>query len=408
MNDIKVHVVKYPDRDNLVMRYVDQLTGKPIGRSTGTTKRKEAEKLAAKWEAELQEGRYQKQSKMSWQEFCDKFEADGTGNLKPNTVDAYFTTLNTFGRLCRPKSVKDLTTAKVTTFARKLRKVRTVTVGTRKKRQKTIKLSAARVGCHLRQLKAIVRWAYRQGIIPAIPTFEMPKKKSGAKRMKGRPITGEEFERMLAAAPRVVGDTAAESWKLLLRGLWWSGLRLGEAIALRWDAHPDGVRVILDGQESVLAFDADAQKSGKVELSPLAPEAVELLEPLQEQAGYVFAPQCRDGSAMARDIHKVSKIISRIGKAAGVVVDHVKGKCASAHDLRRAFGYRWSRRVETLELANLMRHASIETTRTYYLGQNAKASSRRLWEVSGNNLGNNEVSEAPEATAKRDVSSYNT
>ena len=178
-------------------------------------------------------------------------------------------------------------------------------------------------------------------------------------------------------------------------------LATGEAIALRWDAHPDGVRVILDGQESVLAFDADAQKSGKVELSPLAPEAVELLEPLQEQAGYVFAPQCRDGSAMARDIHKLNKVISLIGrKAAGVVVDHVKGKCVSAHDLRRAFGYRWSRRVETLELADLMRHASIETTRTYYLGQNAKASSRRLWEVSGNN----EVSAAPDATAKQNAS----
>jgi hypothetical protein len=26
-NEIKVHVVKYPDRDNLVMRYVDPYTG---------------------------------------------------------------------------------------------------------------------------------------------------------------------------------------------------------------------------------------------------------------------------------------------------------------------------------------------------------------------------------------------
>ena len=102
-----------------------------------------------------------------------------------------------------------------------------MTVGTRKKRQKTIKLSAARVVCHLRQLKAIIRWTYRQGIITAIPSFEMPKKRRRAKRMNGRFIIGEEFERMLAATPRVVGDMSAESWKLLLRGLWWSGLRLG-------------------------------------------------------------------------------------------------------------------------------------------------------------------------------------
>ena len=105
------------------MRYVDPETGRPVTRSTRTTKRKEAEKRSAKWEGELQEGRYQKQSKMSWEEFCDKFESDGTGDLKPKTVDAYFSTLNKFERLCRPKSVKDLTTASVTTFTRELRKV---------------------------------------------------------------------------------------------------------------------------------------------------------------------------------------------------------------------------------------------------------------------------------------------
>ncbi len=59
MNDtIKVHVVKYPDRDNLVMRYLDPLTNKHVTRSSGTTKQGEAEKAAGKWEAELREGRY--------------------------------------------------------------------------------------------------------------------------------------------------------------------------------------------------------------------------------------------------------------------------------------------------------------------------------------------------------------
>ena len=32
--EIKVHVVKYPDRDNLVMRYVDPFTGRQVQRST--------------------------------------------------------------------------------------------------------------------------------------------------------------------------------------------------------------------------------------------------------------------------------------------------------------------------------------------------------------------------------------
>ena len=45
---IKVHVVKYPDRDNLVMRYLDPFTGRQVQRTTGTTSAKEAIKVAAK------------------------------------------------------------------------------------------------------------------------------------------------------------------------------------------------------------------------------------------------------------------------------------------------------------------------------------------------------------------------
>ena len=38
-------------------------------------------------------------------------------------------------------------------------------------------------------------------------------------------------------------------------------------------------------------------------------------------------------------------------------------KYASAHDLRRSFGFRWADRVDTFKLQELMRHSNIETTR---------------------------------------------
>ena len=47
-DEIKVHVVKYPDRANLVMRYVDPFTGRQVQRSTKTAKRNEAEKAAGR------------------------------------------------------------------------------------------------------------------------------------------------------------------------------------------------------------------------------------------------------------------------------------------------------------------------------------------------------------------------
>lgn len=61
-----------------------------------------------------------------------------------------------------------------------------------------------------------------------------------------------------------------------------------------------------------------------------------------------------------------SKVISEIGKAAGVVVDKDKGKFASAHDLRRSFGAKRAKLIMPAVLMQLMRHESIETSTRYY------------------------------------------
>jgi integrase len=239
-------------------------------------------------------------------------------------------------------------------------------------------ISEASVARHLRHLKAVARWANRQGLSPSVPTFDMPKR-AKVNKMKGRPITGEEFDRMLASAAGIMGDAAAESWMLLLRGLWTSGLRLGEAMALRWDHQPEGVSVQLDGKHSVLAFDGEAQKSGRTQLVPLAPEAVQLLEPLRKSRGFVFTPLTKRGLPMARDAQKAGKIIGEIGEAAKVVTDAAAGRTATAHDLRRAFGARWSKRVMPAVLKEIMRHADIQTTMTYYVAQNARVTASELW-----------------------------
>ncbi|TWT48382.1 site-specific tyrosine recombinase XerC [Botrimarina hoheduenensis] len=390
-------MVKYRDRANLVLRFRCPLTGKQETRSAGTNQRKQAEKLAAQWEADLRAGRYQRDARMSWQDFREFWEESRLPTLKRSSIGNYAAVFNSFEELCRPKRLADLTTARVTAFTAELRRERQKTVKgpDGKEEASSFRLSEATVAQHLRHLKAVARWAHRQGLLPTVPQFEMPKRAAVAK-MKGRPITGEEFERMLDATEGVVGAIAAESWKLLLRGLWWSGLRLGEALALRWDQQPGAVWVMLDGRKSVLAFDAGAQKSGKVELVPLAPEAVELLAPIRRERGYVFAPlKLRGNGAMARDVLKIGKIISSIGAAAGVLVDPATGKTASAHDLRRAFGARWARRVMPNDLRTLMRHASIETTMTYYVGQNAQATAAALWEAVGNIPGNTAPRKTP-------------
>ena len=71
-------------------------------------------------------------------------------------------------------------------------------------------------------------------LIVRVPDFQMPKAGKHQRMMKGRPVTPKEFQRMLDVTEQVVGAESAESWRFLLEGLWWSGLRLGEAMNLTW------------------------------------------------------------------------------------------------------------------------------------------------------------------------------
>ena len=73
----------------------------------------------------------------------------------------------------------------------------------------------------------------------------------GAKVMRGRPITLEEFERMLEQVAAVVGEVASPRWTFYLRCLWTSGLRLAESLELYWDRE-DKLHPVLSGRFPML------------------------------------------------------------------------------------------------------------------------------------------------------------
>ena len=216
--------------------------------------------------------------------------------------------------------------------------------------------------------------------------IEMPKARN---RMKGRPITGEEFERMLAKVADVrPSDTAA--WERLLTGLWWSGLQIGEAVALDWVKGP--FRIDLDGKHPAFRIDGEGQKSGRAEICPITPDFAEwiLQTPESERQGRVF--DLRTGKQEA------GRTVSAIGEKAGVLVDPESGKTASAHDLRRSFGSRWARRVMPAVLQRLMRHASIQTTMGFYVDLDADEVAAELWadHRPAGNIGNTSGNIGPE------------
>ncbi len=354
--EIKVHVVKYPDRENLVMRYKDPYSGKQVQRSTGTKVRRDAEKAAGKWEAELREGRYKKQCFMLWEEFIETYREEKLDSLADSTTDSAYAAFNHVTRTINPQRLAEITSGKLAAFQTLLRREG---------------MKDTTIASYLRALKAAFNWAVRRGYLRTMPTIEMPQRAKGVKQvMRGRPITGEELDRMIAKVPDKRKREPAK-WQRLLRGLNLSGLRLGEALALSWD---DGspISVCIAGKYPALRIRAEAEKAHQDRLLPIAPEFAEFLLTTKpnDRVGLVFDICSTPGSPLSTK--RASRYISAIGKAAKVVVDKAADRYATAHDLRRSFGSRWAKRVMPAVLKELMRHSSIATTMSYYVSQSAE------------------------------------
>jgi integrase len=245
-------------------------------------------------------------------------------------------------------------------------------------------IAESTISTNLGHLRAALGYAFEWGYLAKLPELPRQQRAKASKMMKGRPITGEEFDRMLAATTPVVGPDAAPSWERLLRGLWLSGLRLTESLTMSWDEVPGVIVIDLSGRRPMFRVPAEAEKGNRDRLLPVAPEFAEFLlaTPEADRTGSVFKLEYRrKGRGKAIGMEWVSAVVSRIGKRANVVVNTETGKTASAHDLRRAFGQRWAARVMPAILQQLMRHADITTTLKYYVGSDAQATADVLWEA---------------------------
>jgi integrase len=374
---IKVSVFKYPDRTNLVLGYDDPITDKRVTKSAKTSDEQQANRAAAVWEDELRSGRFHAASKVTWEEFTTRYKAEKVSTMARSSQRNVDVSLGYVKKTIAPDRLAKLTPAVMSQFQAKLRQ----------QGMKDTTLTA-----HLKTIKAALRWAERIGMISKAPRIDMPKVAKGQTMMKGRPITGEEFDRFFAAVPGDRPDDAP-AWQTLLTGLWLSGLRLGESLELSWDDDAPFF-VDLSGKRPVFRILAAAQKARRDELLPMTPDFAEWLLstfPEAQRVGKVFKLTNPGGPAF--NAHTVGMIISDIGEAANVVVNKTAGKFASAHDLRRAFGTRWAKQVTTAILQRLMRHSDIRTTMKYYVGANAADIAEDLWQQfgkapQGNILGN--------------------
>ena len=361
---VRVHLIREKDRQNLTMRYRDPVTGKHVKKSSGTSNQKEALKLAAQWEAAINESRYRAPLKTTWDQFRDRYEVEHLARLAAGTQDRAKRALDLFEQYMHPRLLRDVTASRISQFQATLRDDR--------------KIEETTIAAHLRHLKAALRWAEGIGIMAKAPKIAMPKRVKGGKLMKGRPITTEEFERMLSKVPEARPKDAG-AWKRFLTGLWLSGLRLRESLLLSWDEDAD-FAVDLSGRHPRFRIAGKAQKSGQAQLLPMTPDFAEWLldTPEEDRQGLVFSLS-DDRTGRPLGARAVGDTISRIGEKAQVLVDKAKRKYASAHDLRRGFGTRWAKRVMPATLQLLMRHADIATTTGFYVGISADEVASDLW-----------------------------
>lgn len=249
------------------------------------------------------------------------------------------------------------------------------------------KLAIDTVRGYCQYLTSFLRWCYDEQWIDRIPRVRLPRRKKGDKRSKGRPITTEEFERMLQCIKPVFEDRFpdkdsvdeyVESWEFLVKGLWETSLRIGEALKLHWTE--GDVRMNLDGRYPMLDFEVMGDKGRITRQLPITPEFTAMVTKLPRR-GFVFRPKLSRGPT--RSITTWSNTVSDFGRKALILVDEnkrtKKKKFASAHDLRRSFLERWRNKVDAEVLQVLARHESLDTTQKYYLGEQAEKVAKAIW-----------------------------
>lgn len=192
-DELKVSVVEFGGRANYMLQWVDPETGKKKTKTSkverdGTARnRKAAEQEAGALADKLREGTYQPPTKTNWATFRQRYEAEVMASLADGTAENASNCFNLLETLINPARLADLTPAKLSGFQAKLREIG--------RSENTIKK-------HLGYLLTALRWAKRQKLIRDVPEADLPKRAKGSKQMKGRPVTGEEFDRMVAAVSK--------------------------------------------------------------------------------------------------------------------------------------------------------------------------------------------------------------
>lgn len=335
---IKVYVLRPKGRPTLQLQWLDPVTGARKTRNAGTADPQKAEQARADLEYELRHDKYQEASKLDWDKFRRMFEDEYIAALRPRSREKYGTAFDVFEQIMKPSKLGGITERTISAFARGMRE--------RKLRGGKVGLAPITIRNYLINLKTGLAWAVAQKMMASLPAF--PKIK--VPKTKPSPIPAEAFEKLLAKTPDSL-------WRAYLLCGWWAGLRLSEALQLRWEPSEEWPWIDFEGNRVKLP--AAFAKNGKEQSVPLHPVLRQSLAELPRSGHLVFPFRNRYGRPMRREC--VTSRVLRLAKQAGVRL--------SMHKLRKGFGCRVAKLLgkgRAPILHELMRHSSMQITMDYY------------------------------------------
>lgn len=356
----KVRVVAVAGKKSLQLRWSDPTTGKTHQKSSGVTDQKAAIKAAARLEDDLARNPHAAM-RLTWEQLCDRYEKDQRLSLAPETMLLWRTARGKVDALIAPRRIEQVNAMALSEMANAMREKG---------------LSAETVKKHFRHLKAMFNWSRDVGLIDDVPRFPKIANRGRSMMARSRPVTAEEFDRVLLAVKKERPHDARQ-WRRFIEGLAFSGLRIGELHRLRWDAG-DGIWLDASGPIPVIRLRSSAHKGGGDRIQVITPEFWKLAQPKRSD-GFVFPLISRTtGDRVTR--HTACRIVAAIGERAGVLTSPDDKKHATSHDLgRRYFTTRIQQQLSMMETAKIMRHASTQTTMAYYYQPEMMTLAAKLW-----------------------------
>lgn len=373
---IRVWVVYRDDRNEFTLRWRDPQTGRLRQKSTKAAKRNDAYQEAGRLAATLEAngGRLNGESveRPTWDAFCTRYRTNCLTRTSPTNQAKWRKVVQTVDDEFFDRKIKEPMLSDITTEFLESVSSRMIAGGN----------APATVKSKMDTLFSGLNWAVSLKLMPPIQTIrERGRKEKIDVEMRGRPLTGEELDRMIDQV-RVHSTTKAnpDGWIHLLRGLDLSGLRLSEALRLH-ESRPDCHRPMgLNGRRPAIAFVA-SQKNRCDQVVAITPDFAKLLLETVTINGWYFNPLGVNGRYLT--VGAVGNVVSKLGEAARIVTDATGevSQYATAHDLRRTFARRWAAKVMPPILQHLMRHRSIETTLKFYVGSAADSAAHAIWDA---------------------------